>query len=201
MVKVIDLVRNSYAAVPNQKVCSELVTWLNYNFEGDENFEFVCLSIGGSMLTLSQYVTYLLSIPNMKYFLTSIVGSYGDGVFVSLLMSFDAFASFNETWHIVTDPIVLSNEADVPHIAPSPNGALPMQLFCSPCSRGDAGGTDAPEVLVRFRQRYHINRCVSVNTASTQQSSNVTLQQLTQPRDVASDISNADKSLDYSLEL
>jgi hypothetical protein len=109
MVKVIDLVRNSYAAVPNQKVCSELVTWLNYNFEGDENFEFVCLSIGGSMLTLSQYVTYLLSIPNMKYFLTSIVGSYGDGVFVSLLMSFDAFALFNETWHIVTDPIVVSN--------------------------------------------------------------------------------------------
>jgi hypothetical protein len=58
MVKVVDLIFDTYHAIPNRKVVIEL-EWKHCTFVGDKSFPTVCTCLKGNVVDLHDYITFL----------------------------------------------------------------------------------------------------------------------------------------------
>jgi hypothetical protein len=96
MVKVIDLVLESYVVNTDQKCNASLDLWVQCNFSGPESFNVVRNVFNGIIVQLSDYMMFLWSLPQMKLFFNYCCVDDSDRIFIAFIMTFDAFKLYNQ---------------------------------------------------------------------------------------------------------
>jgi len=130
MVNIADDILQCYEANPERDAVPELEEWKTLNFMGDESFATVCRMKGNVLLSLPEYMQFLLSLPHMNLFFNySFMQTSPQCVFINFFMSVESFQSLNNDYHLMTNEDLVPNDTSSPltHI-------VPTQLFCSPAT-------------------------------------------------------------------
>jgi hypothetical protein len=126
MVKVIDLVLESYLVNTDQKCNASLDLWVQCNFSGAESFNVVRNVFNGIIVQLSDCMMFLRSLPQMKLFFNYCCVDDSEGIAISFIMAFDAFQLYNQHCIWLPDHVGVDEEGLEPFV----DLMVPPQTFC-----------------------------------------------------------------------